>query len=103
MMLLCVRPTPFFIRPVSSAAGNPLPRTIPARSLVPTKTSGSRFIPALSRQVFRCKRVGEALAPLQPRHRVLSLGALDVLPLRALHVDQIAEGGVGGAGQPGRR
>src|SRR6266700_88341 len=43
MMLLCVRPTPFFRRRGSSAAGNPLPRTSPARSLVPTKTSGSRF------------------------------------------------------------
>src|SRR5229473_2695699 len=43
MMLLWVSPTPFFNRRGSSAAGNPLPRTSPARSQVPTKTSGSRF------------------------------------------------------------
>src|SRR5579872_4781581 len=41
MMLLWVSPTPSRSRVDSSAAGNPLPRTSPARSLVPTKTNGS--------------------------------------------------------------
>src|SRR5437762_14277805 len=42
MMLLWVRPTPSRSRAARSAAGKPLPRTSPARSQVPTKTSGSR-------------------------------------------------------------
>src|SRR3954452_3882177 len=44
MMLLGASPTPTRMRCCRSAIGNPLPRTSPARSQVPTKTSGSVFI-----------------------------------------------------------
>jgi hypothetical protein len=49
MMLLWVSPTPLRKRAGKSAAGNPLPRTMPARSQVPTKISGSRYTPDILR------------------------------------------------------
>ena len=40
---------------------------------------------------FQGKEPEAALPPFRPRHRVHACGALDVFPLRALDVDQIAE------------
>src|SRR5262249_13042999 len=42
MILLWVRPTPWCSRCACAVAGNPLPRTTPARSQDPTKISASR-------------------------------------------------------------
>src|SRR3954465_536849 len=63
MMLLGDRPTPTRIRDGRSAAGNPLPRTSPARTQVPRKTSGSGFTFWLP---FTC----ESLGPVRVSRRV---------------------------------
>src|SRR5579864_3330250 len=91
MMLLWVKPTPRLSRSGKSSAGNPLPRTSPARSHNPTKTSGSRFI------------VGQPSAPLFARHRLLPDRAFDALPLGAHHIGQLAEPGIPGAGKAAGR
>src|SRR5580693_994760 len=43
------------------------------------------------------------LPPFRPRHRLHACGALDVFPLRALNVDQIAECRISGARQTADR
>src|SRR5207245_269747 len=86
MMLLWVRPTPLRSRLSRSAAGKPLPRTSPARSQVPTKTSGSRFTIAFLRAVDP-GGTSEALAP--PRAR--QYGPKDAAP------------GAAGRSSPGQR
>ncbi len=66
MMLEAVSPTPFRSRLSSSAAGKPLPRTRPAKSQMPTKTSSScciRVSPLCCGEMMRLLVAGAKYPP----------------------------------------
>src|SRR5271157_5643166 len=91
MMLEWVRPTPLVRRTARSASGKALPRTRPAPSQTPAKTSGSVFMVSFRR---------EGVDPPIGRHVEPPLGSEDgrVMTEVGHLVALVASGEHGGAG-----